>query len=57
VSISIYDISGKLFLLTTYPDVQGHFEKTYDISGYPSGEFLLKIGKGNSNETGKFIKR
>ncbi len=56
VSISIYDMSGKQFLSKEFKDVKGHFEKNFDLSAFPSGEFVLKIQTGNTIESRKVIK-
>ncbi len=56
VFISIYDISGKRLLSREFKDVNGHFEKDFDISAFPSGEFVLKIQAGTQIQSGKVIK-
>ncbi len=57
VSISIYSLSGKKVLAKEFMDVKGHFEDRIDVSLLPSGEFVLKIKKGDRIESKKFVKK
>jgi hypothetical protein len=57
VAISMYNIFGKEILSNEYKAVKGHFEKSYDVSGFPAGAFILKIKKGNNVECKKVIKK
>jgi hypothetical protein len=56
VSVSIYNIFGTQVLSEDFEDIQGHFEKRFDISDFSSGAFILKVKKGSSIESKKIIK-
>jgi hypothetical protein len=57
VSILLYDFSGNLILSKEFRDIQGNFEKSIDINTIPTGNYVLKIKKGDTVETQKIIKK
>jgi hypothetical protein len=38
-------------------DIQGDFEESIDINSIPTGNYVLKIKKGDTVETQKIIKK